>query len=326
MFSHHDNDDHDHDYGSMLRIGIAGLILLAAIAAACIVMVPAGEAGVITRFGNPVRVVTEPGLAWKLPAPFESTILIDLRLRTTSTGLQDVGTRDSLRVLVQSYVAWQVPDDPDHVRQFLRSVRNQPDEAARQLRTFVSAALHITASNFDLTDLVNTDATKVRLDAFERQLHDQIAPRVLQVYGIEIRQVGVERMTLPDETLAATVARMRAERETVAAERTAEGLRQAAAIRADADRDAREVVAQAREQAARTEADAQQAAARIYAKAYESDPGLYNTLRSLDALNQVIGRNTSLVLRTDAAPFRILVEGPPGTGSAAPAAGARKTP
>jgi membrane protease subunit HflC len=319
MFAHHDNDpdDHDHhDFGALLRIGVAALILLAAIAAACIVMVPAGEAGVITRFGNPVRVVTEPGLAWKLPAPFESTILIDLRLRTTSTGLQDVGTRDSLRVLVQSYVAWQVPDDPQRVRQFLRSVRNQPDEAARQLRSFVSAALHITSSNFDLTDLVNVDSTKVRLDAFERQLHDQIAPRMLQVYGVDIRQVGVERMTLPDETLAATVSRMRAERETVAAERTADGLRQAAAIRADADRDAREVVAQAREQAAHTEADAQQAAARIYAKAYQSDPGLYNTLRSLDALNLVIGRNTSLVLRTDAAPFRILVDGPAGTGAA----------
>jgi membrane protease subunit HflC len=319
MFSHHD-DDHDHDdheeHGSLLRIGVAGLILVAAICAACIVMVPAGEAGVITRFGNPVRVVTEPGLAWKLPAPFESTILIDLRLRTTSTGLQDVGTRDGLRVLVQSYVAWQVPDDPQRVRQFLRSVRNQPDEAARQLRSFVSAALHITSSNFDLTDLVNVDSTKVRLDAFERQLHDQIAPRMLQVYGVDIRQVGVERMTLPDETLAATVSRMRAERETVAAERTADGLRQAAAIRADADRDAREVVAQAREQAAHTEADAQQAAARIYAKAYQSDPGLYNTLRSLDALNLVIGRNTSLVLRTDAAPFRILVDGPAGTGAA----------
>jgi modulator of FtsH protease HflC len=133
---------------------------------------------------------------------------------------------------------------------------------------------------------------------------------MLEVYGIDIRQVGIERMTLPDETLAATVARMRADRETVAAERTAEGLRQAAAIRADADRDARKVVAQAREQAAHTEADAQQAAARIYGKAYQADPGLYTTLRSLDTINQVIGRNTSLILRTDAAPFRVLVDGP----------------
>src|SRR3984957_18359981 len=328
MFADHDNDhdDHDHhDLGALLRIAVAALILLAAIGAACGVMVPAGEAGVITRFGNPVRVVTEPGLAWKLPAPFESTILIDLRLRTTSTGLQDVGTRDTLRVLVQSYVAWQVPDDPQRVRQFLRSVRNQPDEAARQLRSFVNAALHITASNFDLADLVNIDSTKVRLDVFERELREQIAPRMLAVYGIEIRQVGVERMTLPDETLAATVSRMRAERETAAAQVTADGLRQAAAIRADADRDAREVVAQAREQAAHTEADAQQAAARIYVKAYQSDPGLYTTLRSLDALTQVLGRNTSLVLRTDAAPFRILVDGPAGTG-AAPSGAKKKAP
>jgi membrane protease subunit HflC len=326
MFSHHDNDhddDHDHhDLGALLRIGVAGLILLAAIAAACIVMVPAGEAGVITRFGNPVRVVTEPGLAWKLPAPFESTILIDLRLRTTSTGLQDVGTRDGLRVLVQSYVAWQVPDDPQRVRQFLRSVRNQPDEAARQLRSFVNAALHITSSNFDLTDLVNIDSTKVRLDVFERELRESVAPRMLAVYGIEIRQVGVERMTLPDETLAATVARMRAERETVAAQVTADGLRKAAAIRADADRDAREIVAQAREQAAHTEADAQQSAARIYAKAYQTDPGLYSTLRSLDSLGQILGRNSSLILRTDAAPFRVLVDGPAGSG--APPAGKSK--
>ncbi|HTP40455.1 MAG TPA: protease modulator HflC [Steroidobacteraceae bacterium] len=329
MFGHHphhddhdDHDDHDHDdhddlFTPTLRIGIAALILLAAIAAACIVMVPAGEAGVITRFGNPTRVVTEPGLAWKLPVPFENSIPIDLRLRTTSTGLQDVGTRDGLRVLVQAYVAWQVPADPVRVRQFLRSVRNQPDEAARQLRSFVSAALHITSSNFNLADLVNIDASKVRLDAFEQQLREQVAPRMLEVYGIDIRQVGVERMTLPDETLAATVARMRAERETVAAERTAEGLRQASAIRADADRDAREVVATAREQAAKTEAGAQQAAARIYGAAYRGDPGLYTTLRSLDAISQVVNKNTSIVLRTDAAPFRVLVDGPTGSAQAA---------
>jgi modulator of FtsH protease HflC len=312
-------------FGPELRIGVAALILLAAIAAACIVMVPAGQAGVITRFGNPVRVVTEPGLAWKLPAPFESSIPIDLRLRTTSTGLQDVGTRDGDRVLVQAYVAWQVPSDPQRVRQFLRSVRNQPDEAARQLRSFVSAALHVTSSNFGLSELVNVDARKVRLDAFEEQLRSQIAPRMLQVYGIEVRQVGIERMTLPDETLAATVARMRAERETVAAQRTADGLRQAALIRADAERDARETLAQAREQAAHTEADAVQAAARIYARAYQSDPGLYTTLRSLDAISQMVGRNASIVLRTDAAPFRVLVDGPAGAG-AAPASASTSNP
>jgi membrane protease subunit HflC len=313
---HDDGHDHSRDWRPYVRFGVAGLIVVIAVCAACVVMIPAGEAGVVTRFGNPVRVITQPGLAWKLPAPIETVIPIDLRLRTSSTGLQDVGTRDGLRVLVQAYVAWRVPDDPQRISQFLRSVRNQPDEAAQQLRSFVGAAMHITSSNFELTDLVNADRNKVQLDAFERQLAAQIAPRMLQVYGIDIRQVGVERMTLPEETLAATVARMRAERETVAAERTADGLRKAAEIRADADRDAREVVAVAREQAAKIEAGAQQEAARIYAEAYRADPGLYSTLRSLDTLGKIVGRNTSIVLRTDAAPFRVLVDGPQLEGSA----------
>ena len=285
-----------------------------------------GEGGVITRFGDPSRVLTEPGLAWKLPVPFETTIPIDLRLRTTSTGLQDVGTRDGLRVLVQAYVAWQVSSDPDRIRQFLRSVRNQPDEAARQIRSFVSAALHVTASNFGLADLVNSDESKVRLDAFEEQLRDQVAARLLQVYGIEIRDVGIERLTLPNETLAATVDRMRAERETVAAERTAEGLRRAAEIRADADRDGREVVAKAREKAAETEANAEQQAAHIYADAYRGDPDLYTMLRSLELINKMVGRNTSILLRTDAAPFRVLVDGPTSTlpGAVSPAVQIRR--
>ena len=320
MFGENDGEPENGNepaFKGMLRIGVAVLILAAAFAAACIVMVSAGQAEVITRFGNPTRVITEPGLAWKLPVPFESAIPIDLRLRTTSTGLQDVGTRDGLRVLVQAYVAWQVPDDPNGVRQFLRSVRNQPDEAARQLRSFVNAALHITSSNFDLADLVNMDPQKVRLDAFEEQLRAAIAPRMLQVYGIAVRQIGIERMTLPDETLAATVARMRAERETVAEERTAEGLQKAAAIRADSEKQAREVVAEANAKAARTEADAQQEAARIYQHAYQSDPTLHETLRSLDTINQLVSRNTNIIMRTDAAPFRVLVEGPPGVPNTA---------
>jgi membrane protease subunit HflC len=267
---------------------------------------------VISRLGDPVRVITKPGLAWKLPAPIESTVPIDLRLRTTSTGLQDVGTRDGLRVLVQVFTAWQVPDDPQAIRQFLRALRNQPDEAARQLRSFVSAGMHITASNFNLADLVNSDAHNVRIDAFEQQLAGQISPQMLQGYGIRVRQVGVERLTLPDATLAATVARMSAERETVAAERTADGLRRAAQIQADADRDGREVVANAQQQAAKIQADAEVSAAAIYAKAYRADPNLYTTLRSLDAAGKVFGPNTTVVLRTDAAPFRVLSDGPAG--------------
>lgn len=311
-------DERTERFRLISRVLIAVLIVLVAIIAECMVMVPADQAVVINRLGDPVRVITKPGLAWKLPAPVETVIKIDLRLRTTSTGLQDVGTRDSLRVLMQTYTAWRVPSDPVHIRQFLRAVRNQPDEAARQLRTYVTASMSIITSNYNLSDLINTDPKAVKIDSYEQQLQQQIASQVLNSYGIQVSQVGVERMTLPPQTLAATVQRMSDERNVAAAQVTAEGARQAAQIQADADRDAREAIAKANQQAAQIQANAEVNAAAVYAKAYRADPNLYTTLRSLDTVGKVMGPNVNVVLRTDAAPFRVLSEGPAGGGGAAP--------
>ncbi len=66
-------------------------------------MVAAGQALVITQFGDPVRVLTKPGLVFKWPAPVQAAVPVDMRVRTTSSGMHDLGTRDGLRVLVQAY-------------------------------------------------------------------------------------------------------------------------------------------------------------------------------------------------------------------------------
>ena len=265
--------------------------------------------------------LSEPGLAWKLPAPLQDTTVVDLRLRTSSTGLNDVGTRDGLRILLQAYVAWQVPADPDRIRQFLRAVRNDPDEAARQLRSFVGSALQVTASSFDFSELVNTDPARLRLADFERRLQAQVAAQVLQTYGSQVRQAGIEVLSLPDASLpdaslTATVARMRSDRETVAAERTAEGRRVAAEVRSDAERDGRIVVARGHTEAADIEAAARRQAAEIRTRAYLSDPQLYDLLRSLDTLAQTVGPGTRLVLCTDAAPFAVLMQAPSAAAAA----------
>jgi modulator of FtsH protease HflC len=318
----HRDDDHRQDTAValpnpnprrslLLRIGLASLLVAFAVATACLVQVRSGEAEVITRFGNPSRVLLEPGLAWRLPLPIELAIPVDLRLRTTSSGLQDVGTRDGLRIIVEAYVVWQVESDSENVQRFMRAVQNQPDEAARQIRTFVGSALETSASGFDLASLVNTDASKVRIADFETRLRGQIEEQLLRTYGVRVVQVGLERLTLPAVTLGATVDRMRAERETIATVRTAEGKRLAAEIRSTAERDARILQADASVKAARIEAEAQAQAAGIYGKTYASSPELFNLLRSLDALGTIVNSDTRLILRTDAEPFRSLVEGPP---------------
>lgn len=293
-----------------LRLGIAAFLLTLAVLTACLLNVSAGSATVVTRFGNPERVLLSPGLAWRLPAPFETPINVDLRVRSTSSGLQDVGTRDGLRVLVQAWVIWKVKPDDNNVLRFIRAVQNQPDEAARQIRTFIGSALETTTSNYALADIVNVDRNKVKIDQLEQGLQAQLKSQLLNSYGIEVIQTGIERLTLPAVTLNATVDRMRAERETIAAERTAEGKRLAAEIHSQADRDGRIVEADASVKAATIMANAQRDAASIYGKAWASDPQLYSLLRSLDTLSTIVNSNTRLVLRTDAEPFKALVQGP----------------
>jgi modulator of FtsH protease HflC len=292
-----------------LRLFVAVAVVLAVLAPACLVLVSPGQALVVTRFGSPVRVITTPGLAWKLPPPIDSAVAVDLRLRTTSSGLHDVGTRDGLRILVQAYVAWQIPNDAEHVRQFLRAMRNQPEIAAEQLRSFTGSALEITASSFDLANLVNTDPHQIRLAELEHALGRRIDEQAQKVYGITVRQVGLERLTLGTDTLNATIERMKAERETVAAQRSAQGQRQADQIRSNADRDSRLVLAQAKVDAADIEAKSRITAAAIYRQAYATDPQLYTLLRSLESLDTIINPNTRLILRSDAAPFRVLIDG-----------------
>jgi membrane protease subunit HflC len=178
--------------------------------------------------------------------------------------------------------------------------------------------LEIAAASFDLANLVNTDPAKVQLSQFESRLRERLDEQALKVYGITIRQVGIERLTLPTETLTATVGRMRAERETVAAERQAEGQRAAAEITSNADRDSRVLLAKAKAEAADIDAKSRLQAADIYGKAYSTAPDLYTLLRSLDTLGTVVGPNTRLILRTDAAPFKVLVDGPPSATAAPP--------
>ncbi|MEM5387941.1 protease modulator HflC [Paraburkholderia phymatum] len=323
--AHGHHDDHGHDQrahggpapegrGFRLRVLLALLCVFVAITAASFIQVRAGEAAVVTRFGEPVRVLLEPGLAWRMPAPIEAAVPVDLRLHTTSSGLQDVGTCDGLRIIVQAYVAWRVADEPNDINRFVRAVRNQPDEAARQIRSLLGSALQTTSAGFDLASLVNTDPKQVRIPAFEDALRKQIDAQLYSAYGVHVVQAGLEKLTLPAVTLAASVERMSAERETVAAQRTADGNREAAQIRSDADRDARITIADANVKAAGIEAQSRKDAAAIYGKSYAGNPQLYTMLRSLDTLDSVVNANTNLILRADAAPFRVLVQGPGGIG------------
>ncbi len=291
---------------------LAGAAFVAVGLAACAAVVPAGTALLVTEFGQPVGVLRQPGLAWKLP--WQRTLKVDLRVRVASAELQEIGLRDGKRVLLQAFLVWRVGDTAADIGQFVRAARNDADTAAGQLRSLAAAALERAAAGFAFADLVNADPTQPHLDALEARLKAEISPELHRDYGIAVLQAGIERLSLPEPVLQAQAARVRSERETAWQLRSAEAAGEAARIRAEASRDSRIMLADANAEAASIEAGARREAADIEQKAYAADPQLYSLLRSLDTLAAVVGSNTRLVLRTDAAPFSALVAGPPGTG------------
>jgi membrane protease subunit HflC len=301
------------------RLLLAAGLALIALGAASAVPVRSGDALVVTRLGKPVRVVCEPGLAWVLPAPLERARRVNRRLRTTGTGSHGVLTKDGLSLVVQAYAAWRIPGDAPTVLRFVRATAGDGDAAANQLRTLLNSALETVSGRYAIADLVNVDGAAVHLHDYERALLERVESAAGPTLGIEVVQVGVERLLLPEVTLQATVLRMAEERRVAAEERQAAGRRTASEITANADKDARIAKAGAEQEAAAIEAKAKAAAAAIYGAAYSADPDLYVWLRSLDALQATLAGNAHLVLSTDSPPFRALVSAPPPVADPAPA-------
>ncbi len=231
-------------------------------------------------------------------------------------------SKDGLSLVVQVYAAWRISSDADAVLRFVRSTGGSADAAAGQLRTLLNSALETVSGRFALADLVNADAGAVRIADYEAAVRARVAAAAGATLGIEVVQIGMERLSLPEQTLQATVARMAEERMVAAQERQAAGRRAASEVTANASREARIAKAAAEQEAAALDAaaKAKAEAAAIYGAAHAADPGLYVYLRSLDVLEATLAGNARLVLSTESAPFQALLTPPSAPASHAPPA------
>jgi membrane protease subunit HflC len=166
------------------------------------------------------------------------------------------------------------------------------------------------SGGFAVSDLINSDPDKVKIEVFEQQLQQHISGHLAEYYGIHVASVGCERLMVPETIVAATIDAMIEDRNTLAQEQRSAGLERAGHILSEAQAQSRIMTADARRKAAQIEADATRTAATIYAETYQKNPDLYQFLRELDTLEGVLSRQSTVVLRTDVAPFRMLVEGP----------------
>jgi modulator of FtsH protease HflC len=264
------------------------------------------EKAVVTRFGKPVHVIIDPGLYMKWPWPIETVNRIDVRLNFYEVRLSEALTKDRRNVIVPVFVAWRV-EDP---LKFLEAI-GTVDNARNKLDSLVSSAKNTILGTYEFKQLVSAASENdVKIPEIEEKVTALSSEQARKSFGIEIQQIGIERITLPEANTGYVFERMRAERSQFAERYLAEGRQQADAIKSRVNAQKTVILAEAQKTAEIKRGEAEAEAARIYSKAHSQSPTLYLFLRELETLKKTINPNTTLVLDANQAPFDLLRTGP----------------
>ena len=210
-------------------------------------------------------------------------------------------TRDKKNIILLCYAVWRV-DDPLLFHQSVGSMAG----ADTKLDGLVTNSMISVLGRYDLSALVSTEPEDLHVDDIEGEVLQTASEAAVGKYGIAIEEIGFKRLSLPEGNIRYVFEQMRAERKQYAARFRAEGDREASKIRSETDLEAATIRAEARESAARIRGEAEAEAARIYAEAHKADPEFYRFLRSLDSLGRIVGKKTTVILRTDTEPFNLL--------------------
>jgi membrane protease subunit HflC len=262
----------------------------------------------VVRLGQPVRVITAPGLNAKIPF-IDSVIYIDKRILNIETPAQEViaSSQDKTlsgvavpgaaqageRLVVDAFARYRITDP----LKFYQTVG--PDGASSQLAILLNSALRRVLGAATLADAVRN-----RREELMGQMRDQL-DHDAQPFGIHIVDVRIRRVDLPEQNSQAVYQRMQTERQREAAEFRAQGSQKAQEIRARADRDVTVLLADATSQAEQVRGQGDAERNRIFAQAYGQDPGFFAFYRSMQAYEKSMQRgDTHLVLRPDSDFFR----------------------
>jgi len=305
-----------------MRNGITGGVLLVIALAALIVAysslytVYQTQQALIVRLGQPVRVVTEPGLHAKLPF-IDSVITVDRRILDLEAPAQELIASDQKRLVVDAFARYRIVD----VLKFYQTLGSIAG-ANTQLNNLMNSALRRVLGEASFTEVVRD--IRAQLMARIREQLDREA----ESYGISVVDVRIRRADLPEQNSQAVYQRMQTERQREAAEFRAQGNQRSQEIRARADRDVTVLIADATSKAEQTRGEGDATRNRIFAEAFNKDTDFFSFYRSMQAYENAFQRNdTRMLLKPDSEFFRFFVA-PSGKGAAsAPAAsGAAATP
>ena len=276
----------------MNKVGFIGttVLIVLALLASTMFVVDQRQFGVVYQLGQIQKVITEPGLNFKLPPPFQNVSYIDKRLLTLdSMDTEPMLTAEKQRVVIDWYVRWRITDP----QAYIRNVGLDESAGATQLNRVVRNAFQEEINRRTVRELISTRRETLMADV-KREVSEAV--KGAKPWGIDIVDVRITRADYVESITESVYRRMQAERQRVANELRSTGAAEGEQIRADADRQREVTVANAARDAEKVRGEGDAEATRIYGEAFGKDPQFAEFYRSLDAYKASIGKKGDVLV------------------------------
>lgn len=265
-----------------------GLAIVLAVLSSCMFVVRERDAALVFALGEVRETITEPGLYFKFPPPFETVVRLDKRLQTIETNDPErIQTAEKKNLLIDSFVKWRISDP----RLFYVTFGANDRAAVERLQAQIRDALNASVNVRTVKEVVANER-----DTIMREVLTTVEARAKPL-GVQIIDVRLRRIDFAPEISESVYRRMEAERKQEANRLRATGAADSERIRAQADRERQELVAKAYAQAQQIRGEGDAQAAGIYANAYGKNPEFYSLYKSLEGYKAAFsGSNDAIIL------------------------------
>ncbi len=236
----------------------------------------------------------EPGLKFRIP-PIQKVHKFEDRVLEYDAAVAKVITSDKKHLMLDNYARWRIVDP----LKFYQTVRTQFDAQSR-LDDIVFSEIREEVARHEMTDIISKNREDIMAEV-GKQCNEKAAE-----YGIEVIDVRIKRADLPMEVTHSVYARMQAERQRIAKRYRSEGEEAALKIRAQTDKEKVILLAESYRTAEKLKGEGDGEAIKIYAQAYEKDPEFYSFVRTLQAYEKSLKKDTTVILPSDSEFFKYL--------------------
>jgi len=278
---------------------IAGVALAAVLFRLSVFIVDQRQFAIVFELGQIVKVITEPGLHFKMPPPFQNIEVVDKRILTIDSAASDrVQTSEKKNLLIDYFVKWRVTEP----REYWISFQGSEHAAEERISTLVRDAMNQAVNKRTVSEITSSARDKA-MEEIRIAVQERVKDLGVTIVDVRLRHVDF----VPEIMTDSVYPRMVAERKRVANEQRSIGGAEAEKIKADADRQREVLLAEAYRTAQNTKGEGDAKAAAIYGKAFGANPEFYAFYRSLDAYRQSFkNRSDTLIVDPSSEFFKYL--------------------